>query len=244
MKKVSLHVCLFLILFLSFRFNASAAKPVCDVPISWEFVDLSAGDPGAIRNDIPGKPYKDGELGVYNSNIHFCGGPPGGSRDATMYIRQSKRTVWFEFPNSLSNQSPPFGTSPFASAVGIRIPNITAYGVPGNPTTFYSRIDFGFTGPDGNLYNLWFWPDDSECPGDFPCVQDRLGEVPPDGLNIPVTTAWVKITYTAPDRWDVEGTLTSDDVFQPGSLYTKGTNKGQYSMPFKIMIKALASLPQ
>jgi hypothetical protein len=80
-------------------------------------------------------------------------------------------------------------------------------------------------------------------------------------MNQPVETAWAKVSYTPrdpsqpwstsnADHWIVDGELTtiSDSVYERATLFQLGkpgtqTHYGQYSMPFKILITALAPLP-
>jgi len=256
------------ILFLAFT-CAYAGKPggCSDVPISITFLATNAA-PAAIWNDDPTKPYTGGT----NTQIHACnGGVDGtGSYDATMVTPRS-RTVTLKFPAAIGGSLIEGGPASFAGGNAIstqpfiNIRNIAGYTVipPGVAATYYTRIAISFTGPDSKSYRLLFFPDDGACPGDYPCVPDLHGVGDPANKNMSEQMAWAKVTYlprpnpTQPwsasnaDSWIVEGELSTstDTEIQRATVFyvpRKGpaVHFGQYSMPFKILVTALAALPQ
>ncbi len=237
---------LVLLLLLGNLATAFGAKPArcSDVPISVNFMTPSV--PAAIWNDI-GSPYKNGENGV-GAVIHFnmsC----DGTRDATLGLGGSTRTLWMQFPaalpGSLGSPAPFAGGPAFPSQAFFNIHNVLGYGLPAGTTTYYTKTSSTFPGPDGQTYHLALYPDNASCPGVCAPVPDGTDPL----RNQPEEEAWVKVTRTAPDTWLVEGDLvTADPAINRARLSVNGKrgstiNEGQYSMPFKVEIKTLAPLP-
>jgi hypothetical protein len=248
--------------------RTDAAKPTgcADVPLSMTFVATTAA-PAAIWNDLANSAYQNGVDGV-SSVIHYnkdC----NGTRDATLGLYRSRRTLWMQYPSPVSGSiitsGPPSfaGSAPFTTQAHIVVHNILGRTVltPGAAATFYTKVGSMFIGPDGNNYRLRFLPDDFACPEGATCVPNLEGNNGPADTNQPVETAWAAVTYTPrnpaqpwslanADRWVVDGEQTSpsDPVYQRATLHLEGahftfTHQGQYSMPFKILITALAALP-
>jgi hypothetical protein len=244
--------------------TAFAAKPprCSDVPITLTFVPTGVvAAPAAIWNDDPMKVYQDGVDGV-GAVIHTC----SGTGDVTLGLKRSMRSLMIQFPSaipgSIIDGGPvSFDPNPFATQAFVNIRNIVGYGLPSGTTTYYTRVVFSFDGPDGATYKLAFFPHDEHCPVPGLCAAALNEQVDPDAVNQPVETAWAKVTYTpasgsSPDTWVVDGTLTDNEpgpvvYYERGTIF-KITNKsgsfgphyGQYSMPFKILVTALAPLPQ
>jgi len=252
---------LFILIF-AFAISAYAAKPpaTCsDVPISVKFIPTDSLIQAAIWNDDPNVPYQeDGVNGVYNTVIHYGG--CAGSRDATLGLVNSTRNVWMQFPGpvdgSIIDGGPPSfaGGGQFLSQIFMNVRNVIARNsglvIPGpGPVTFYTRVTFHYlSGPDGTSYELLMEPDQTSCPSGQICVPNFSGGTNPPTKNSPSQTAWAKVTYTpSPDTWIVEGEFDDGSVIQRGTLFNTNGNSevhfGQYSIPFKIEIKALAPLP-
>ena len=227
--------------------TAFGAKPArCgDVPISVNFMTPSSA-PAAIWNDI-GSPYTNGQDGV-GAVIHFnmsC----DGSRDATLGLGGSTRTLWMQFPaalpGSLGSPAPFAGGPAFPSQAFFNIHNVLGYGLPAGTTTYYTKTSSTFPGPDGKTYHLALYPDNDSCPGVCAPVPDGTDPL----RNQPGEEAWVKVTRMTADTWLVEGDLvTADPAINRARLSVDGKrgstiNEGQYSMPFKVEIKTLAPLP-
>jgi hypothetical protein len=132
---------------------------------------------------------------------------------------------------------------------------------PGVAATFYTTVGSSFTGPDGQSYQLRFHPDTFACPSGAICAPDLEGSTNAADMNQPLETAWALVTYSPRDRtkpwsssntdqWIVDGETLTDGVYERATLFFNGrnccttqTHYGQYSMPFKILIVALAPLP-
>jgi hypothetical protein len=248
------------------RIKAAKVSGCSDVPLSMTFVATTAAA-AAIWNDVPTAAYQNGVDGV-SSVIHYnkdC----NGTRDATLTLYRSRRTLWMQYPNPLPESTivsgpPAFaGGAAFTTQAHINVYNILGRGSalsPGIAATFYTKVGSGFSGPDGKNYRLRFMPDDFTCPQGAICVPTQDHTDAPDS-NQPVETAWAAVTYTPrnpaqpwslgnADSWVVDGELTSpsDPVYQRATLLHEGahftfTHQGQFSMPFKILITALAALP-
>ena len=257
-----------LVLVLGAAQTASAAKPprCTDVPISVTFMATTSA-PAAIWNDVANTAYQNGVGGVA-AVIHYNSGCDG-TRDATLDLGGSTRTLSMQFPNAISGstsvQAGPAsfaGGSAFATHAFFNVHNIVGYQTPGiTPgvaATFYTKVTAPFTGPNGKSYKLVLYPDNYSCPF-VPCASDPDGTNP--DINLPVEGAWALVTYTPrdtwqpwslsnADRWVVDGEVTSstDPIYERGTLVLIGkngsaTHEGQYSMPFKILVTALAPLP-
>ncbi len=250
--------------------TASGAKPArcTDVPISVTFMGTTAA-PAAISNDLPITAYQNGVDGVA-AVIHYnmdC----GGTRDATLNLGSSKRALVMQFPNAIPGSiivaGPPgfAGGSAFATQSFINIRNIVGYqtgGVtPGVAATYYTKVtSSNIVGPDRNSYVLPLFPDNSTCPG----ICASTGDGTTSLHNSPVQAAWSKVTYTPrdtsqpwslsnADSWLVDGEVTSNEppatpnIYERATLFLEAkngsaTHYGQYSMPFKILVTALAPL--
>ncbi len=255
MKKVAMVV-----IVCAFAGNVYAGKPggggCADVPISWVFEATTTSElPSAITDDGKGA-YKPGN-GV-NSVIHF-GKDCNGSKDATLALgRRSSRTLSMNFPaaiaGSIIEDLPPdfAGDDPIATQPFLLIYNLIGYPeVKTGATTWYTKFMANYIkGPDGLDYILAFQPFD--CPiGLIPCVDSPTPDGDPSSnQNAPVSAAWVKVNYIPAsggtlDQWIVEGEFTydGDPIVQRGTLLSSGVHRGQYSMPFRIRITALAPLP-
>jgi hypothetical protein len=239
--------------------TAFAAKPprCSDVPISVTFLPTDdPAPPAAIWNDDPMTVYEDGVDGV-GAVIHTC----SGTNDVTLGLDRSKRSLMIQFPpdpipGSIIDGGPvSFDPNPFATQAFVNIRNIVG---PQGTTTYYTRVVFSFDGPDRATYKLAFFPHDGTCPG--LCASAQNEQVDPAAVNQPVETAWAKVTYipassSSPDTWIVDGTLTDNEpgpdlYYERGTLFkmtnhggSLGTHYGQYSLPFKILVTALAPLP-
>lgn len=244
----------------AFAVHVYAGKPggggCADVPISWVFEATTTSNlPSAITDDGTGV-YKPGN-GI-NSVIHF-GKDCNGSKDATLgFSRSSRRTLSMNFPaaiaGSITEDLPPdfAGNGPIDTKPFLLIYNLIGYPeFKTGATTWYTKFMANYiTGPDGKDYILAFQPFD--CPiGSIPCVDSPTPDgSPSSNQNNPVPAAWVKVNYIPAsggtlDQWIVEGEFTydGDPNVQRGTLLSSGVHKGQYSMPFRIRITALALLP-
>ena len=252
-------MCLLILAFASF---AHAVKPgTCtDVPISWYFEPVTTNDlPAAIYNDDRGV-YREGVDGVFNSKIHYCG---YGSHDATLGLNRSKvRTLNIRFSlisgTDIDGQLPSFAGQTISSKPFLNIRNITAFGYNVG-TTYYTKMTMGYIKDpvQRNVeYGLAFLPYDWQCPIGLSCVDSPTSDTADAKQNDPVPAAWVKVTYmprdlgqqwssSNTDQWIVEGEFTTatDPEIQRGTLLSAGVHMGQYSMPFRIRITALAPLP-
>ncbi len=250
--------------------TASGAKPgrCSDLPISVTFMATTAA-PAALSNDLPTTAYQDG-VGRVAAVIHYnmdC----NGTRDATLNLGSSTRSLVMQFPNPIPGSiivaGPPSfaGGSAFATQNFINIRNIVGYNTPGiTPgvaATYYTKVtSSNIVGPDRNSYVLTLFPDNSTCPGICASTGDGTGPF----HNSPVQAAWSKVTYTPrdtsqpwslsnADSWLVDGEVTSNEppatsnIYERATLFLEGkngstTHYGQYSMPFKILVTALAPL--
>ena len=249
---------------------AFGAKPggCGDVPISVTFVAPAAAS-ATISNDNPGLAYQNGVDGVA-AVIHYnrdC----SGTRDATLNLGSSTRTALLQFPDAipgsiLAGGPPSFaGGGAFSTHFFINVRNVVGYQTPGiTPgvaATYYTKVtSSNIAGPDGNAYILTIFPDNATCPA--VCASTTDGTTPLH--NSPVQTAWSKVTYTPrdasqpwslsnADTWVVDGEGSSNEppatanILERATLYLDGrramTHYGQYSMPFEIVITALAPLP-
>lgn len=237
--------------------TASGAKPpsCTDVPISWTFVPTTnPAAPAAILNDDPDRVYQNGVDGVFNTVIHIC----SGTGDATLGLQRSLRKLRMKFPapipSSVIQSAPPFGEgAEFTTKAFVNVRNILGSGllVPGSPATFYTKVTSQFSVGKGGGYRLAFYPDNTTCPVLNSCapVANYYDPI----VNLPVQTAWVQVIYTpaangSPDSWIVNGELIgTDSVYQRATLLSADSpladHFGQYSMPFRILITALAPLP-
>ena len=248
---------------------ASGARPsrCTDVPISVTFMATTA-TPAAISNDLPTTAYSDGVDGV-SAVIHYnmsC----DGTRDATLNLNTSKRAMVLQFPNPIAGSIIAGGPPSFAGGSGfavqnfLNIRNIVGYNTPGiTPgvaATYYTKItSSNIVGPDRNSYDLVIFPDNSTCPAI--CSSTNDGTTPLH--NSPVQAAWAKVTYTPrdtsqpwsltnADNWTVDGEVTTNEPPETSNIYERATlflvgrkgntHYGQYSMPFKILVTALAPL--
>lgn len=252
MKKI-----LMVFLMIGIGANVYAAKrpggPGCsDVPVSWAFVDGYS-----VTSDGKGE-YKHKADGVFNTVIHYdnC----DGSRDATLGLFRSKRSVSIQIPtpingSNIENPSPTFsGGASFVAKPFFNVRNLVGYPVvtTGVAATYYTKMSFGFEAPDRNDYNVAHLPDDFACPIGLTCVDSLTNEVGSANQNQPVQMAWVKVTYMPrdltqdwslnnTDKWLVEGLITDGTV--RATLISNGQHFGQYHMPFQILITALARIP-
>lgn len=248
-----------LILSMLITVNVFGARPpgCTDIPISMTFV-APATAPAAIWNDDPTKAYRDGVDSV--SSVIHLNSKCDGTRDATLTLYKSKRYLFMQFPNpipgSIIDSGPPSfaGGSPLYTQAHINVHNLLGYPVltPGVAGSFYTKVGAsGFA--SGTLLRML--PDDVSCPTGATCVPNLEG-----GENViinqPTESAWAKVNYTPRDRsrpwsmsntdtWVVEGEYVAegDTYVQRSTLLVNGVHFGQYSMPFKILISALASLP-
>lgn len=265
MKRITVSI-----LMLTFAISAHAGKPggtSCDVPISWIFEATgSESAPAALTDDGKGA-YKGGVDGIFNSVIHGC----WGSYDATLGLNKTrKRSIKMKFPNAIPDtnieaSSPSFaGGNEIVANPFMNVRNITGFGYPVTPgVPFYTKMSLGFKGPDAVDYELAFLPFDGMCPTNdgLICVDSKTNDLGSANQNAPVTAAWVKVTYlprnfgqpwseTNTDQWIVEGLFTEatdPPIIQRGTLLSQDVHnyvhRGQYSMPFRIRITALAPLP-
>jgi hypothetical protein len=260
------------VLMLTFAISAQAARPgavSCDTPISWMFEATgSPSAPAAFTDDGKGA-YKPGVDGIFNSVIHGC----WGSYDATLGMNKTrKRSMKMKLPAAIPGttnvEGPPpsfAGGNEFFANPFINVRNITGFGyavTPGVP--FYTKMGLGYIkGPDGFEYDLEFLPFDGQCPttDGLICVDSKTNDQVSAYQNHPDAAAWVKVTYlprnfsqpwseTNTDQWIVEGLFTEPTdppIIQRGTLFSKEpqgfVHRGQYSMPFRIRITALAPLP-
>ena len=273
MRKYFFGICV-LVLTLAGANDAISARPggngCSNVPVSVSFVTSPTS---AINNDI-GQVYQNGVDGV-EAQVWYLNDCLG-SHDATMQLpttgKKVKRKVSFKFPapvpgsDTIDESAPAFAGGPaFLTPIWMNIRNVTGFGfIPQNQqTVYYTRMIFQFEAPDGGNYRLVFDPDQApECPaGPGEYCNTNFGGPDPLDRNLPVQTAWVKVTHTPPpnpaapwsltnaDTWRVEGNLTSvtnptDPTVERGALLRDGIHVGQYSMPFEILITANAKLPQ
>jgi hypothetical protein len=246
-------------LIVALAFQAYAAKPggggggdrCTDIPISWTFENsTTTGIPSAITGDGKRPDYREGVDGVFNSKIHrIYGQSCDGTRDATLGLSKSKRTVSVSFSgidgtDTVQGQFPDFNGTTLAIQPFFNIANIMGYGHSVG-STYYTKMGFGFNAPGDRKtsYQVWFFPFDWQCPEGFDCI---TRDQPTANLNDPVAAAWVRINYipasgTTPDQWIAEGEF-SDPEIQRGTLLANSIHRGQFSMPFRIRITALAPL--
>lgn len=245
--------------------NVYAAKPptCADIPLSMTFV-APVSAPAAIYNDDPTKAYQDGIDGV-GAIIHITSNKCNGTRDATLTLHRSKRYLSWKFPlpipGSIIQSGPPSfaGGNAFSNQAHLNIHNLLGHTVltPGVAATFYTKVgSSAIDAPDGGSYTLRLLPRDITCPSGATCVPNLecTGCDSDTIINAPVDAAWAKVTYTPRDKtqpwslantdsWIVEGEYVApgDTVIERATLLNSGIHYGQYSMPFKILIKALAA---
>jgi hypothetical protein len=245
---------------------AKAGSTTCtDLPISWTIYTTEPLISPAISSDN-GQPYGIGS-GFSDAVIHRC----YGTYDATIVFKSSTRryvnvTVPEPILNSVLNPPAPgiagtaFETQP--GLINVRNVQIAPQlkqapliNSSSGTMDFYTRMVMRFPAPDGNTYALTFHPDDYTCPGDIttPCALD-LDPPPFTPLNTPEEESWVKVHFipaskspTGTAQWIVYGEQpianTSPTAYQLGSLFLgTSTQKGQYAMPFQILITALGPL--
>jgi len=238
-------------------FNAYAAgnSKCTDVAINMTFVATNIA-PAAIMNSEPSKPY--------SALIRYC----SGTHDATMNTA-ADNPLNFKFTAPVSGSliqgtAPSFAGGPaFNTQAFMNIRNLTGYTLvqPGVAASYYTRFAGNFMGPDGNTYRYVSLPDDSTCPLPGNCAPNLEVTVVDPSQNQPQEAGWVFVTYTPRDTtrpwsptnadiWLVDGEFVSpiDSVVQRLTLFLvpkKGpyVHSGQYSMPFKVLITALAPLP-
>jgi hypothetical protein len=232
----------------------AARPPSCDIPISMTFLDAISA-PEAIWNDDPFVPYQNGVDGM--DIVINCS-----SRDATLiFASSSSRRAWVQLPepipDSIIEQGPPSfaGGQAFLGKIFLNIRNLTGRNsgikIPGPAAAYYTKAAYQFDGPDGVHYRLGFMPGDSACPAGEICVPNIHGNPFPESVNLPQQSGWVKVSYMPqPDQRDeflVEGEFTyeSDTQIQRAGLFVDGSwiHMGQYSMPFKVLVKALSPIP-
>jgi hypothetical protein len=259
MKRLSFGICVFI---LTLGATAYAGKPpACDVPISWSFMSTTAA-PAAILNDDPTKAYVNGVDGVTNSVIQ-CE-----THDATLgFTANSNRRIWMKLPSAIPGSIIDGGPASFAGGnsfltkTTFNIRNIIGYSVItlGQAATYYTRASSRFTGPDGKAYQWVSLPDDNTCPAGATCVPNFHIITLPSNINLPEQAAWTKVTYmprdpsqpwstTNTDSWLVQGEfIDAFNVVERATLLFIGphsqTHYGQYSLPFKVLITALAPIP-
>jgi hypothetical protein len=245
--------------------TASAGKPphCSDVPISVTFLATTAA-PAAIWNDLPDTVYQNGVDGV-EALIHYNSGCDG-TRDATLGLGSSTRTLVMKFPAVIPDSNPQ-NTPPsfvagaaFATKALFNVHNILGYPTfaPGVAATFYTKVTSTFPiaipgSRKSTSYRLAIFPDTASCPAIFPELCSPVSDAAVDlNWNSPEQAAWVKVTYTPGSgptygTWLVEGEqLATDGIYERATLvtatYPSASTYGQYSMPFKILITALAPL--
>jgi len=239
---------------------ASGAKPphCSDVPISVSFAPTTLAT-AAIWNDLPNLAYENGVNGVA-AVIHY-GMSCDGTRDATLNLGGSSRTLMMQYPapipGSIIVAGPPSFAegSAFATKAFFNVHNVIGNGLPSGTTTYYTKVTSTFTGPDNNQYRLALFPDGATCPPGGLCAPVQDGTDP--YINQPSEAAWAKVTYTPrdpnqawsmtnTDSWAVDGELTDPTVERATLLLIPNhgafIHNGQYSLPFKITITALAPL--
>lgn len=256
----------FLVYVMSVTVYAAGKPPTCaDIPLSMTFV-APVSAPAAIYNDDPTKAYQNGVDGV-QAIIHITSGKCNGTRDATLTLYKSKRHLSWKFPlpipGSIIQSGPPSfaGGNAFSNQAHVNIHNLLGHTVltPGVAATFYTKVgSSGIAAPDGGSYTLRLLPRDFTCPAGATCVPNL--ECPACDsdpiINVPVEAAWAKVTYTPRDRtqpwslsntdsWIVEAEYVApgDTAIERATTLLNGVHYGQYSMPFKILITALAPLP-
>jgi hypothetical protein len=260
--------------------SGAPKPPSCsNVPTSFVFMDPTAASP-AIWDDGLGS-YKDGAGGV--SALIFYNNDCNGSRDARLDLSASTRTLTMQFPVAIPNSLIAGQGGPASFAGGVAFPthdaflirNIVGHNTSGiTPSegttqgvaaTYYTKVTYPFTGPDGQGYRVMSFPDNTTCPAI--CVSG-VNDVTDPLNNLPVQAAWAKVTYmprdvsqpwseTNKDTWLVEGEVTTNEPPAPDAYYQRGTlwgpaprhgkttvmvHFGQYSMPYKILVTALAPM--
>lgn len=262
MKSLYFFACI-----ISLTGSVRAASKCADIPLSMTFL-APTGAPASIWNDVPNTAYQNGVSGV-GAFIHINSDCVSGTHDAILDLLTAKRTVWMQYPEAIPGSIILLGPASFAGGSAfetkahIDFHNITGYTVltPGTAATFYITVGSTFTGPDGKSYQLRFHPDMSTCPFGAVCAPDLEGSTNASGMNLPVETDWALVTYTPRDRsrpwsttnadqWIVDGEVSTSGVYERSTLFYNGrnccstqTHYGQYSMPFKLSITALAPLP-
>ena len=246
------------VMFFALSAPAFAGKPggCPDVPIVWTFESTTTSNvPSAINGDGKGG-YRQGADGVFNSVIHF-NSDCNGSRDATLGLSRSKRNVSVQFSgipetDAIGGPFPGFNGTTITAQPFFNIVNVTGYGYPVG-STFYTKMGFGFKTSDRTAYDVTFLPfDGSPCPfTDGICVDSITPDIGSPDQNSPIPAAWVRVTHlpasgTTPDQWIVEGEITEADtqVIQRATLLSGSVHRGQFSMPFRIRLTALAPLPR
>jgi hypothetical protein len=239
---------------------ASPRPPRCtDPPVSVTFV-APASATAAIENDNPATAYQNGVDGV-TAVIHY-NSSCAGSHDMTLELGGSSRTLKVNIPPPIPGSiidGGPAAAGVFTTKAFFNVHNVLAYPMSPVPTVFYTKVTAQLNGVNKQSpsYYLAYWPHNGTCPGPEPCAP--LNESVNPLNNMPGEAAWAKVTYTpaaggSPDSWVVEGDLTTNEPgpdfpVQRGTLFLKTKNGtwphyGQYSLPFKMIITALAPLPQ
>jgi hypothetical protein len=246
--------------------SIASAAGCSDVPISVTFLAPAAA-PASIWNDIANSAYQNGVGGV-SAVIHINRDCVTGTHDATLILSRAKRGVWMQYPSAIQGSLIDAGPASFAGgaafethSIEINVHNITGYTVlpPSTAATFYTAVGSTFAGPDGKTYQLRFHPDEYTCPAGAICVPDLENGTNAANMNLPVETAWTQVVYTPrnptqpwsstnADSWIVDGELqlNNDTALERSTLFLDTKTQvhyGQYSMPFKIAIVALAPLP-
>lgn len=178
--------------------------------------------------------------------------------------RLIKFKIYDAIPGSLlSGQGGPAQYGEFLTYGQLNIHNVVGFGqvTPGQPAVYYTKATGTLFGPDSKKFRWNSTPDDSSCPYLAICVTNFGNPTLPANRNQPKPTAWVKVTYTPKgpgdwsptntDTWLVEGDFADIDnpnIVQRMTLYYENNNKplvhyGQYSLPFRAIVKALAPMP-
>ncbi len=227
-----------------------------NVPIRVTLLPLPNGGPTSVlRGDALGDTYRDGQSGV-TARINFC----SGSRDATITAMSSPRKIRMTFPqpvpgSSLSGQTPSWVGSEIQVNFFFNIRNILCH--TGNcGDTFTTRMNWQFTGPEGSLYHLRFYPADADSPDLH--SPNTLTEEPE--INEPHETSYVVVHHRPGncgvpsanpvifDQWDVTAANANspEGILQLGTLHRfpkkprdPKLHMGQYSMPYRLQVEAL-----
>lgn len=228
----------------------------CDnIPLRITLLRLTDGNTSVLSGD-GSSTYQDGVDRV-KANIQLC----SGSRDATIVTSRSSRTIGMAFPapvpgSSLSGQVPSWVDSDIDVSFFFNIRNLLCHeGDCGD--TFTTRMNWQFTGPDGEYYHLRFYPFLADAP-DLHSPEMLNNE--PD-INEPDETSPV-VVYHRPgncgdpagnpvvfDQWDIiaaNPSSTAPELIQLGTLHRfpskpndEKLHMGQYAMPYRLQIEAL-----
>ena len=250
MKKIT--VCLFILVIASAAYAAGKPPKCTDIPISWTFENTTTSAyASAITGDGNGA-YADGS--DTPAVIHL-NSDCNGSRDATLNLLRAARSVNIRFDaingTDIDGPFPAFAGQTKSVKPFFNVRNILAYRYSVG-TTFYTKMSVsGFkVSSNRSDYNVAFLPFDGQnCPdpSGLTCIDSITYDGAGSNQNDPEPAAWVKVTFIAasggsPDQWIVEGEF-SDPEIQRGTLFSSGIHSGQFSMPFRIRITALAPLP-